>query len=73
MLQKVMMLPHISHIYKKTAELVSTEKDMAYGLHMTTIQTLGEHARCEKWLSHQGIGVIAQDSANIKAGIEHDL
>ncbi len=34
---KVMMLPHISHIYKKTAELVSTEKDKAYGLHMTTI------------------------------------
>jgi hypothetical protein len=69
---KVMMLPHISHIYKKTAELVSTENDKAYGLHMTTIQTLGEHACCEKRSSYHRIGVIAQDSANIKAGIEHD-
>jgi hypothetical protein len=34
---KVMMLPHISHIYKNTAELVSTERDKAYGQHMTTI------------------------------------
>jgi hypothetical protein len=69
---KVMMFSHISHIYKKAAELVSTENDNAYGLHMTTVQSLGDCACHEKWSSHQRIGVIAQDSANIKTRIEHD-
>ena len=36
------------------------------------IQSLRERAIREKWTPHQMIGVIAQDSANIKAGIEHD-
>jgi hypothetical protein len=69
---KVMMLPHIIHIYRKTAELVLMENDKAYGLHLTTIQSLSDCACCEKWTSHQRIGVIAQDSLNKKAGIEHD-
>jgi hypothetical protein len=34
---KVMMIPHISHIYKKMSELVSMKNNKAYGLHMTTI------------------------------------
>ena len=69
---KVMMLPNISHVYKKTAELITTDKDKAYTLHMNTIQRLSDRARESNWTQHQRIGVIAQDSANIKAGIEHD-
>ena len=35
---KVMMLPDISHFYRHTAKLISTEKDKAKnGLHMNTI------------------------------------
>jgi hypothetical protein len=39
---------------------------------MHTIQSIGERARQEGWTSHQRIGAIAQDSANINSGIEHD-
>jgi hypothetical protein len=69
---KVMMLPNISYVYKKTAEAISTKKDKAGALHMNTIHSIGERATKEKWTSLQRTGVIAQDSANIKSGIEHD-
>ena len=69
---KVMMLPTISHVQRKTAELISTDKDKAFTLHMNTIERIRDLARKEKWTDHQRIGVIAQDSANIKTGIEHD-
>ena len=39
---------------------------------MNTIRSISDHARLENWTSHQRIGVIAQDSANINSGIEHD-
>ncbi len=39
---------------------------------MHTIQSIGERARQEGWTSHQRIGAIAQDSANINSGIKHD-
>ncbi len=41
-------------------------------MHMNTIHNISDCARCEHWMSHQRIGVIAQDSANIKSGIKHD-
>jgi hypothetical protein len=69
---KLMMLTHIRTIYRKTAELITTKNDKAYCLHMHTIQSIGERARQEGWTSHQRIGAIAQDSANINSGIEHD-
>ena len=69
---KLMMLPHIRTIYRKTAELITTKKDKAYCLHMHTIQSIGERAHQEGWTSHQRIGAIAQDSTNINSGIEHD-
>ena len=69
---KLMMLPHIRTIYRKTAELITTKNDKAYCLHMHTIQSIGERAHQEGWTSHQRIGAIAQDSANINSGIEHD-
>jgi hypothetical protein len=69
---KVMMLPDISHIHRLTGKNVSKHSNKAFCLHIKTIQSLRERAICEKLTPHQMIGVIAQDSANIKAGIEHD-
>jgi hypothetical protein len=69
---KVMMLPHISHVHRKTAEMVSTDNDKACGLHLNTIRSIAERAKRENWTNHQRIGIIAQDSANIKSGIAHD-
>jgi hypothetical protein len=67
-----MMLPHIKTVYRKTAELIATKNVKAYCLHMNTIQSIGKRARQESWTSHQHIGAIAQDSANINSGIEHN-
>jgi hypothetical protein len=39
---------------------------------MNTICGIGNRACQKNWTSHQQIGVIAQDSANINASIEHD-
>jgi hypothetical protein len=69
---KVMMLPHISHVYRKKAKLVSMQSDKAFGLHINTIQSIHEHACCKKWMRHQRIGTVAQDSAHINATIKHD-
>ena len=66
-----MMLPHISHVYRKTAKLISSKCDKAFGLHINTIQSIHKRARREKWTRHQRIGVVAQDSANINASVEH--
>jgi len=69
---KIMMLPCIGTVYRKTAEIISTKNDKAYCLHMNTIRSISDRADREGWTCHQRIGVIAQDSANINAGIEHD-
>ena len=69
---KFFMLLHISTVYQKMAELIMTKNDKAYCLHMNTIQSISDPAHCENWTSHQRIGAIAQDSANINSGIEHD-
>ena len=69
---KIMMLLNISTVYRKTAELVTTKNDKAYCMHMNTIRSISDRARRENWTSHQRIGVIAQDSANINSGMEHD-
>ncbi len=42
---KIMMLsPHISHVYKKTVELVSTQSNKAFFLHINTIRSIHERA-----------------------------
>ncbi len=69
---KIMMPPHISHVYRKMAELISTRSDKAFELHLNTIQSISERARRKKWTLHQRIGAVAQDSANLNATIEHD-
>ena len=68
------MLPNISTIYQKTAELITTKNDKAYCLHMNTIGSISvsDNAHHKNWLSYQQIGTIAQDSANINSEINHD-
>jgi hypothetical protein len=69
---KIRMLPNISTVYWKTAELITTLNDKAYCMHMNTIRSISDRACCDNWTSHQRIGVIAQDSANIISRIKHD-
>ncbi len=44
----VMMLPDISYVYRKTADMISTNKDKAFTLHMNTIQSISDRARKNK-------------------------
>jgi hypothetical protein len=69
---KIMILPYISHVYRKTAKLISLKWDKAFGLHINTIWSIHECARRKKWMWHQRIGGVVQDSANINATVEHD-
>jgi hypothetical protein len=69
---KIMMLPHISHVYRKRAKLISSKCGNSFGLHINTIWSIHKHARHKKWMRHQRIGVVAQDFSNINASVEHD-
>ena len=70
--RRVIKLPAISYVYRKTAEMVSTMADKAYAINIDTIRCIGERAKRDKWTKHQRTGVLAQDSANVNAGIQHD-
>ena len=70
--RRVMKLPHISYVYRKTAEMISTMGDKAYSINIDTIREMGERATRKGWTDHQRGGGLAQDSANISPGIEHD-
>jgi hypothetical protein len=52
---KIMMLPNISTVYRKTAEMITTKSDKAYCMHMNTTCSISDRARCEHWMSHQWI------------------
>ncbi|KAL7527593.1 hypothetical protein ACHAXR_005041, partial [Thalassiosira sp. AJA248-18] len=69
---KVMLLPDISYVYRKTNELISKSHGKAYSIHMGALQGLKERADKEGWSCHQRIGCLGQDSANVKKDIEHD-
>ena len=69
---KIMMLPNISTVYRKTAELITTKNDKAYCMHMNAIHSISDRVCHENWTRNQRFGAIAQDSANINSGIEHD-
>ncbi|KAL7542027.1 hypothetical protein ACHAWF_011062 [Thalassiosira exigua] len=70
---KVMLLPDISYVYRKSKELVSRSSNKGYSLHLETIRTISQRATKEGWTGHQRRGTIAQDSANVKSTVEHDL
>ena len=69
---KVMRLPDISYVYRKTNEMVSGAADRGYAINIQTIKTLSDRANRENWSPQARRGCLAQDSASIKAGIEHD-
>jgi hypothetical protein len=39
---KIFMLTHISTVYQKTAEMITTKNDKAYCLQMNTIQSISD-------------------------------
>jgi len=69
---RVMKLPNISYIYRKTAEMVSTMGDKAYFINSDTIRTLGARAKKENWTEHQRTGALSVDSCNVTPQYEHD-
>ena len=70
--RRVMKLPSISYVYRKTAEMISTMTDKAYAINIDTIHEMGERANREGWSAAQRTGMLAQDSANISPGVEFD-
>ena len=70
--RRVMKLPSISYVYRKTAEMISTMADKAYAINVDTIREMGERADRESWSAAQRTGMLAQDSANISPGVEFD-
>ena len=53
--------------------MVSHADSSAYSIHLTSIKAINARASKENWTPHQRRGCTANDSANIKADIEHDL
>ena len=52
--------------------MISAMEDKAYSINLDIIREISERANQEGWTEHQRRGVLAQDSANISPGIEHD-
>ena len=67
-----MKLPSISYVYQKTAEMISTMADKAYAININTLRKMGERSGLEGWRAAQRTGMLAQDSASISPGVEHD-
>ena len=55
--RQVMKLPHISYVYRKTAEMILTMEDKAYAINIDTIRELGKRATRKGWTDHQRIQV----------------
>ncbi|EJK46778.1 hypothetical protein THAOC_34538 [Thalassiosira oceanica] len=70
---KIMLLPDIRHVQRETAKLVSDNRSKAYSICIKTLETLSKRANDDGWTDNQRRVVIAQDSANINATVEHDL
>ena len=50
--RRVMKLPHISYVYWKTTEMISTIEDKAYAINADTIRELGKRATHKGWTDH---------------------
>ena len=42
---RIMLLPDISHIYRKSVELVSRNSDKGYSLHIASIEQLAKNCK----------------------------
>ena len=56
---RVLKLPSISYVYRKTAEMISTMDDKAYAINIDTIREMGECAVREGWSAAQRTGMYA--------------
>lgn len=70
---KIMLLPDIRHVQRESAKLVSRAADKAQFMCIATMRTMKQRAAEEKWSENARTGCISFDSANINAGIDHDL
>lgn len=69
---KVMRLPHISTVYKKGNEVVSTGSTRAFSLCTVTLSTLSKMADRKQLNDNQRLVVFAIDSANVNSGLQWD-
>eukprot|EP00984_Skeletonema_dohrnii_P013632 scaffold5653_cov95-Skeletonema_dohrnii-CCMP3373.AAC.7 len=69
---KLMKLPHISTIYRKGNEIVSSSSSRAYSLCTQTLASISRMADEQKWCENKRLVFIAMDSANAVEGLEWD-
>ena len=69
---KVMLLPDIRHVQRRTAKLVSRSSEKAMSMCIANMRTIRDRADKEGWSEHARTGCIGFDSANINPGMEHD-
>lgn len=69
---KVMLLPDIRLVQRRTAKLVSSSVDKALSMMINNLKRMKERADKEDWTENQRKGCVGFDSANINSGIQHD-
>ena len=70
--RKVMRLPHISYVYKKSNKVISSENQRVFLLCIQTINTVRFRAGNEKWTKNARIVVTALVSARVSSGVQWD-
>jgi len=69
---KVMLLPDIRLVQRRTAKLVSSSVDKALSMMINNLKRMKERADKEDWTENQRKGCVGFDSANVNSGIQHD-
>ena len=70
--RKVLRLPHISYVYKKSDEVISSANQRAFSLCTQTCQTVMRRADGEDWKANARFVVTALDSAGVSSGVQWD-
>ena len=71
-MQKVMKLPALSYVYKKSGEIISTANQRAFSYCPQTVETMSLRAIREKWDQSACFGFTAIDSAGLSSGVQWD-
>ena len=69
---KVMKLPHISCLYKKSNEIISNHNQHAFSICTQTIETIARRAKEENWDATTRIRVMSWDLAGTSSSIQWD-
>ena len=67
---KVMRLPHISYVYKKSGEIIASAHQRAFSLSIQKLQSMRLRAKNEDWSDNAKLTVTALDSAGINKGVQ---